>query len=202
MANHATGDILDIHDAFAQIGIIDLAERLAVLFRDLVEDVLDVVALLFEIAQHLVNQCAVFDHEEMRVEDAGILGANGIRDSLLDLQELGTGGDEGGFKARDFLRKLLVRNLTEGNFLFINPMNNRLGMGYARGDSHSLKTQFRFWSGRSFAHSISGSSKPLSRQNVFNHRCLKNEWQVNGKELLGGFSEGKNRRCLTQISQL
>ena len=118
-----------------------------VLFRDLVEGVFDVVTLVFEIPKNLVDQRAVFDNEKMGVKNAGVLGANGVRDTLLDLKKLGASGDEGGLKTRDLFGKFLRGDRAKRNFLVVQPVDNNPRVGNTRRDRNSLKTSFllTFW---------------------------------------------------------
>ena len=101
--NHAARDVLDIDHPLAKIGIIDGAESAAILLRDLMEGVFDIVSLLFKISEDFIDQRAVFDHQKMRIKNPRILGADGVGDSLLDLEQLGASGDQGRFETGDFL---------------------------------------------------------------------------------------------------
>ena len=127
--DHAARDVLDIHDALAKVGIVDGSERAAILLRHLVEGVFDIVTLVFEIAEDLVDQRAVFDDEKMRVKDAGILGADRVRDTLLDFKKLGASGDESGLETRDLLGKFLRGDRAKGDFLVVQPVDNDLEHG-------------------------------------------------------------------------
>ena len=68
---------------------------------DLGEDVLHVVLVLLQGAQHFVDERAVFHHQQVRVEDAGIVRADGDGDALLHLQDLLAGGEQRRLEALD-----------------------------------------------------------------------------------------------------
>ena len=59
--------------------------------------------LALPIAQDFVDQGPVLDHEQMRVEDAGVLRPDRTRDFLLHLENLRTRGEERVLKARDLI---------------------------------------------------------------------------------------------------
>ena len=158
--DHAARDVLDIHDALAQVGIVDGAEGAAILFRHLVEGVFDVVTLVFEIPKDLIDQRAVFDDEKMGVKNAGILGANGVRDTLLDLKKLGASGDECGLEARDFFGKLLRGDRVKGNLLIVQPVNNYPRVGDPRRNRNTLKTGFLLALGITSTHAARRSRFP------------------------------------------
>ncbi len=76
----------------------------------------------------------------MRVEDTGILRANGVGNALLKFEKLGTGGDKGRLKAGDFLGKLLGFDLARRDILVVQPMNDCLPMGDSGRDGDSGKS--------------------------------------------------------------
>ena len=138
----AACNVLDVHDTFAQVRIVDGPECAAILLRDLVESVFHVVAFVFEVAENFIDKRAVFDHEKMGVEDAGILRANRIRNTLLDFKKLGPGGNEGGLEARDLFGKFASGDRSNGDFFVVQPVHSDPGMGDAGRYGNSLKTNF------------------------------------------------------------
>jgi len=91
MADDPAGDVFDVHDPFAQVGIVDCAQRANVFLRDLVEDILDVALLAFEAFEHLVDERAVLDDEQVGVENARVLRADRGGDALLDFEQFPAG---------------------------------------------------------------------------------------------------------------
>ena len=63
MPNDTSGDILDIHNAFPEIGVIDGFEGLAIFAGYLLEDVFDAEVVSLQATQHLVDECAVLHNE-------------------------------------------------------------------------------------------------------------------------------------------
>jgi hypothetical protein len=158
--DYAARNVLDINDALTQVGIVDGPKGAAVLFRDLVERVFDVVTLVFEIPEDLVDQCAVLDNEKMGIKNAGVLAANGVRDTLLDLKKFGASGDKGGLETCDFLGKFLRRNRAKGDFFVVQPMHHHSRMGNAWRDRNSLKTSFLLALGITSTHAARRSRFP------------------------------------------
>jgi len=131
VANHPARHVLDVHHPLTQKGIVDLRKSPAVFLRHLMEDILDVRSLALEIAQHLVNQRPILDHEKVGIEDARIVGADGAGNSLLGGEQFRPCGDQGGLEARDLPREFLGLNLPEGDFLILLPLDHDGAMGNA-----------------------------------------------------------------------
>ena len=134
----ALGHILDVDDALLQVGVVDRTERAAVFFRDLVENEFDVVQLALQSAQGLVDQRAVLDHQEVRVEDTGIVRTDRPGDFLLDIEKLLTRGDEGGLEAFDLAGDVRLLDVAKGYFLFVLPVDDDLRFGNAGRYAQSL----------------------------------------------------------------
>ena len=105
IANDAAGHVLNIERALAQIRIVDLAQRFRVTLRHFLKNEFHVATIGFEFAQDFVDQRPILDHEQMRIENAGVLGADRFRDALLHLENLRARLDQRGFEARDLLRR-------------------------------------------------------------------------------------------------
>ena len=88
VADHTAHHVLDVHGALPQIWVIDLAQRLDVSSRYFLKDILDVAKIGLEFAQHFVNQGPIFDHEQVRIKNAGIFRADRLGDTLLHLENL------------------------------------------------------------------------------------------------------------------
>src|SRR5436190_8706511 len=104
IAAYPNRHVLDVEGALAQIKIVSFTERVCVIRRHFLENELDVAKIGLELPQHLVNQRPVFHHEEMRVEDAGVLRADRLRDALLHFENLRARLDEGGLEPADLVR--------------------------------------------------------------------------------------------------
>ena len=138
MPEDALGHILDVDDALLQVGVVDRGECTAVFLRDLVENEFDVVQLALQSAQGLVDQRAVLDHQQVRVEDAGIGRTYRPGDFLLYIEKLLTRGNEGGFEAFDLAGDVRLLDVAKGDFLFVLPVDDDLRLGNTGRNAQSL----------------------------------------------------------------
>ena len=76
IANHSTGHVLNIHDTFAQIRIIDRLERGTVFLSDLLEDVVHIQPLALQHSKHFVDERPIFHNKKMGIKNTGILRTN------------------------------------------------------------------------------------------------------------------------------
>ena len=166
MPDDAAGHVLDVHHPLAQVRIVNFDQGAAVALRDLVKDGLDVLVILLQAAQNFIDQGAVLDHQQVGVENTGILGADGVGNTLLDLEQFRAGGDEGGLKSGDLLGEFLSRDGALGDFLVIHPVDDDLGLGDAGGNSYTLEPFLLFGFGLGFtaAHQSRRTSKSRGRQ--------------------------------------
>ena len=102
--NHAPGHVLDIDSALAQIRIVDLAQRVGVTLRYFLKNIFNVAAVGFEFAKHFVDQRPIFHDQQMRIENARILGPDRLCDALLHLENLPARLHERGLETRNLLR--------------------------------------------------------------------------------------------------
>ena len=138
VADDAAGYVFDVDDAFLEVGVVDGGEGAAIFFGDLVENEFAVVKVALEAAEGFVDEGAVFDDEEVGVEDGGVGGPDGAGDFLLNTEEFLTGGDEGGLAAGDFAGDVLRGDVAEGDFFFVLPADGDFTFGYAGGYAEAL----------------------------------------------------------------
>ena len=103
IVQHARGDVAHVGGAFAQVIVLDGRQRGGVALGDGVEGVFGVDLLLLDHAHDFVEQRAVFQHQQVRVEDAAFLGAHALADLALDFEDLVPGLDQRAFQPVDFL---------------------------------------------------------------------------------------------------
>ena len=108
-------DVAHVGGAFAQVIVVNGRQGRRVAFGDRVERVLRVDLLRLDDAHDLVEQRAVFQHEQMRVEDAAFLGAHAFADLALDVQDLLTGLHQRPLQPVDLLGQLRIGELAPGN---------------------------------------------------------------------------------------
>ena len=105
--HHAAGYVVNVQRALAQVRDRPSARAgLRVTVGDLLEDGFDVAMLALQRAQHLVDERAVLDDEQVRVEDAGVLRADGVGDLRLHVQDLRAREQQRRLEPGDFRREL------------------------------------------------------------------------------------------------
>ena len=107
----ARGDIPHVGGAFSQIFVLQSAERGGVFFCDLLEGVFGGNLLVQDPSRDFLDERGVFEHEQVRVEDAGFSGAESLVDLALDFEDLLARLGQGLFEAADLLRHFLLRNI-------------------------------------------------------------------------------------------
>ena len=112
---HAPGHIAHVADALAQILVVHLRERAGVALGHRVEGVLGVDLLRLNDAHGLVNERRVFQHHQVRVKNAGLLGADACRELVLHRQDLFARVDEGLFQTVDFFGQLGIGQFAPRN---------------------------------------------------------------------------------------
>jgi len=105
------GHVAHIGGAFAQIVVFHRRQGGGIAFGDRVESVLGVDALLLNHADDLVQQRAVFQRQQVGVEDAALLGAHRRHDLALYLGNLGARLSQRRLQALDFPGQIFVRQL-------------------------------------------------------------------------------------------
>ena len=110
------GHVAHIGGALAQVFVLDGGQGGGVAFGDGVEGVLGVDLLLLDHAHDLVEQRAVFQHQQMGVEDAAFLGAHAFAHLALDFENLVPGLDQRLLQAIDLLGQLRVGQLRVGRW--------------------------------------------------------------------------------------
>ena len=142
ISNNAASYVLNIECAFAQVRVVDLAQRFGIIAAHFLKNPFDIAAFRFQPAQNFVNQSPVFDHEQVRVENRGIFGADRFRDFLLHFEDLNARLDEGGFKAGNFVSNLRRLDLITGDVVEIVAHHMNDAVGKPRRDARSLKPDF------------------------------------------------------------
>ena len=155
--DHSARDVFNIHDPLAQVRIVNCSESAAILLRHLVKGIFDIVPVAFEIAEDLVDERAVLDDKKVRVKNAGIFGADGVGNALLNFEKFGARGDEGGLKTRNFFGKFLGGNRVKGNLLVVQPVDKYSSVSDARRYRDTLETSFLLALGITSTHAATRS---------------------------------------------
>ena len=124
--HHAAGHVVHIQAAFAQIGIVHLFEEAGVAVGHLLEDGLDVAPVVLERAQDLVDERAILDDQQMRVEDAGVLGPDGVGDLRLHVEDLRAREQQRGLEPGDLRREVLLADRVLGRGVLLRAVDEHL----------------------------------------------------------------------------
>jgi len=142
IVDHAPADIVNVHRALAQVGIINIGECLRIAVRDLLEDVFDIQLVALKRPQHFVDQRAIFDHQQVRVEDARVLRANGFGDPLLHIDDLPARLNQRRFETGNLPGDLALLDSAHRWILVLRPVHEDSPAGDAGGNSDTLETTF------------------------------------------------------------
>src|SRR6516165_6547210 len=133
---------MNIKCPLTEIRIVDFAQSLRVSIRDFGEDELDVELVPLKCAKHFVDQCSVFDNQQMSVENTGILCADRFSNTLLHLENLCASGDERAFESDDLVRNIGCVNSPLWRFFVVGMVNKNNPAGYPWAYAESLKSYF------------------------------------------------------------
>ena len=117
-------------------------KRGGVAFGDGVEGVFGVDLLLLDHPHHLVEQRAVFEHQQMRVEDAAFLGAHAFAHLALHLQNLVPGLDQRLLQTIDLFGQVLVRHVQLRDARAGPAQHEDLPAAYSGRDRYAPETLF------------------------------------------------------------
>ena len=103
LVEHAGNYVAQIAGALAQIFVVHFGQRFGVTFAHRLERVLGVDFLFADDLDHLVNEHRVFQHQQMRFEDAALFGAHALDELPLHLMHLLAGLHQGPFEPAQFV---------------------------------------------------------------------------------------------------
>ncbi len=138
----APGHVMHVQRTLPQVRVVHLFEQARVTSSHLLENRFDVAPVAFQRPQHLVDERAIFHDEQVRVENAGVLRADGVGDPGLHLQDLRAGLQQRRLEPGNLCRKVL---LGDGKFrrgLFLRAMDEETAPGETRRDAQTLETDF------------------------------------------------------------
>ena len=134
----AGGDIAHVGGAFLQIRVIDGAEGGLIFLGEFMEGGLGVDFFLVNQLRDRINQGGVFQDEEMGVEDAGVLGVEGLADLALHLQDLLAGFQQRLLEALHLGEQFRLRHLVLRHFHRGAAQDHHLAVADSGGDGDSL----------------------------------------------------------------
>ena len=109
VVEHATGEVAQIGGALAQIFVLHVRQRGNVTLGDGVKGEIGVDLLLADKPDDLLDQHAIFEHQQVRVKNVRLRRAHAFGHPALHLRDLLAGFDERPFKAPDFLGNFPLR---------------------------------------------------------------------------------------------
>lgn len=127
--------------AFAEVFVGDGGEGGGVFFGDLVEGVFGGDLFPVDELRHLVDQRRVFEDEQVRVENAGVLRAHALTDLALDLENLVAGLGEGLLEPAQLPGQFRLGEFAAGDGGVIGPVEDKdFSTADAGGDGDSRST--------------------------------------------------------------
>ena len=114
IVQHAAGEVAHIGGAFAEIFVLHRLQHGDVAVGRGVKGVVGVGLLLADDFDDFLDEHAVFEHQQVRVENVRLGRAHGLGDAALDFGDLLAGADEGLLEAFDFRRDLGVAAVRAG----------------------------------------------------------------------------------------
>ena len=106
IANYSLRDVLNVERAFAQIRIIDFAQGLGITRGDFLKRPLHVAKIGLKFSQNFIDQRAVLDHQQVRIENRRVFRADRFGNTLLHLKDLHARLDKRRLESPDFIRNL------------------------------------------------------------------------------------------------
>ena len=111
IVEHAPGEVAQIGGAFAQILVLHVRQRGDVTLGHGMKGEIGVDLLLANEPDDLLDEHAVFEHQQVRVEDVRLRRAHAGDDTALHFEELLAGFDERLLETADFHRDLRFRQI-------------------------------------------------------------------------------------------
>ena len=99
---------------------------------------------LLDHAHDLVDQCAIFQHEQVRVEDAAFGRAHGGADLALHTEDFVPRLDQRAFETADFLRCLGIRQCAASDRVMALAQNENFPPAHTRGNGNAPKDLLSF----------------------------------------------------------
>ena len=112
--------------------------------RHFLEDEFDVAEIGLEFAQDLVDQRPILDHEQVGVENPGVLRPDRFGDPLLHFENLGARLDERRLEPADFVRDLGRLDAMARDLVAIIAHHMDRSPGDAGGNPNALKSRLLF----------------------------------------------------------
>ena len=142
IVQHARRYVAHVGGPLPQVLVVDGRQGGGVALGDGVEGVFGVDLFLPDDAHDLVEQGAVFQNQQMGVEDAAFLGAHAFADLALDLQNLVARLDKGLLQAFHLLRQLRLSQMHLGDGRAGAAQQEDLAAAYAGRNRYAPETLF------------------------------------------------------------
>ena len=154
VAQDAAGDVLHVGCALAQVVVLHPHQGLGIAVGHEAQHGLDVLAQVVKLAHDLLDEGAVVHHQQVGVEDAGILLADGRADLALDLVDLAPGGDERILEAGDLAGNVRLGEVALHRAVVLGLEHEDPSDGDAGGDPDALQGEVLLRSAAGLRHGV------------------------------------------------
>ena len=104
IVNYSFRDVLDVERAFAEIRVVDFAQGLGVTRGDFLKRPFHVTKIDLKFPQNFIDQSAVLDYEQVRIENRRVFCSDRFRNALLHLKDLHARSDKRRLEPPNFIR--------------------------------------------------------------------------------------------------
>ncbi len=147
VVQHAGGHVPHVGGALPQILVFDGGQGSGVALGNHVKGVFGVDLFLLDYPHDLVEQSAVFKHQQMRVENAAFLGAHAFAHPALHRENLLPRLHQRLLQPIDLFRQVLVRQLASGDAWAGPAQHQDFPTAYASRNRDAPETLFSFMLG-------------------------------------------------------
>ena len=106
------------------------------------KDPFNITKLCLELAQHFIDQGAIFHHQQVSIENAGIFRADRLGNALLHLEYLHAGLNERRFEAPNFIGNFRRCDTIMHDVIEIVAHDVNHALGDSGGNARTVKPNF------------------------------------------------------------
>ena len=142
IVQHPRRHVMQVGGPFPQVFVLDARQCRRVALRHGVKGMLGVDLVLLDHPHHFVEQRAVFEHQQVRVENTPFLRSHPFADLSLDLENLMPRLDERSFQAINLFRQFRLRDLPPGDAWPVMAQHDDLSAAHASGNRYAPENLF------------------------------------------------------------
>ena len=144
IVEHAPGEVAQVGGPLAEVFVLDGFEHGDITVGGGVKGVVGIGLLLADELDDLLDEHAVFEHQQMRVEDVRLVGTHRLGDAALHLEDLLARADERLLKALGFGVNFAFRQFALGDGVARAAEDNDFPAADARRNGDAAKHLFTF----------------------------------------------------------